>query len=112
MPLDVALIPPVNMSNTAEKHLQEILTNHETAQNIAQDNIREAQRKYTQQYDKCTKDPNYKPGDRVWLLSTRVKKVSSLNYVANMLDHITFASAPLTMCTSCANALTIHWSSQ
>jgi transposase InsO family protein len=74
MPLDVALIPPVNMSNTAEKHLQEILTNHETAQNIAQDNIREAQRKYTQQYDKCTKDPNYKPGDRVWLLSTRVKK--------------------------------------
>jgi hypothetical protein len=74
MPLDVALIPPSNMGRSAAAHLREILENHEIAQEIARENIKLAQEKFTKQYDKKTSDPKFKPGDRVWLYSTRTPK--------------------------------------
>jgi hypothetical protein len=57
MSLDVALIPPSNMGRSAAAHLREILENHEIAQEIARENIKLAQEKFTKQYDKKTSDP-------------------------------------------------------
>ncbi|VDI32374.1 Hypothetical predicted protein [Mytilus galloprovincialis] len=49
-----------------------ILQNLETSRKIAAKNIKQAQERYKQQYDKKSKEPEFQPAQRVWLYCTKV----------------------------------------
>ncbi|XP_053389331.1 uncharacterized protein LOC128552322 [Mercenaria mercenaria] len=72
LPIDTALTPKTTLSASFKTHLSQILHNLDIARKIAAENIKLAQDKYKEQYDKRSQEPKYKPADRVWLFCTKV----------------------------------------
>ena len=72
LPFDLEWIPKPNMPFTAQKHLEKVLDNLENARKVATENIKIAQTKYKKYYDRKVKEPNFSPGDKVWLYNTKV----------------------------------------
>ncbi|XP_053402723.1 uncharacterized protein LOC128558011 [Mercenaria mercenaria] len=70
--IDTALTPKTTLSASFKTHLSQILHNLDIARKIAAENIKLAQDKYKEQYDKRSQEPKYKPADRVWLFCTKV----------------------------------------
>ena len=72
LPIDTSLTPKSTLSANFKTHLSNVLQNLEIARKIAAENIKNAQEKYKEQYDKRTEEPKYSPADRVWLYCTKV----------------------------------------
>ena len=72
LPIDTSRTPKSTLSSNFKSHLSQVLQNLETARKIAAENIKKAQDKYKEQYNKRTKDPKHRPADRVWLYCTKV----------------------------------------
>ena len=72
LPIDTALIPKDHLSQDHKIFLARILQNLENTRNIAAKNIEQAQQKFKENYDKKTKDPEFRPAQRVWLYCTKV----------------------------------------
>lgn len=72
LPIDTSLVPKDHLTQDNKIFLARILQNLETTRTIAAKNIELAQQKYKQNYDKRTKDPEFRPGQRVWLYCTKV----------------------------------------
>ena len=72
LPIDTALIPKPTLAQDFRRHLSKVLQNLEISRKIAADNIRKAQEKYKEQYDKRSGMPTFQPADRVWLYCSKV----------------------------------------
>ncbi|CAG2190886.1 unnamed protein product [Mytilus edulis] len=72
LPIDTALIPKDRLAQDHKIFLSRILQNLETSRKIAAKNIKQAQERYKQQYDKKSKEPQFQPAQRVWLYCTKV----------------------------------------
>lgn len=99
LPLDTALLPPTNLHGTAEDYMRSIIEKQQMTREIVQENISKAQEKYKTHYDKKTKEPSYKVGQRVWLYSSRVQKGLKVKmiqkyvgpyYIVQIKNNITF----------------------
>jgi len=73
LPLDVTLIPPNNLSATANQCMQDILQGFQTTQTIVKENIVKAQGKYKHYYDRNAQPHKFVVGQRVWLYTPKVK---------------------------------------
>ena len=69
-PIDTTMTPS-STDATVQKHLQNIIRNHEITRDIVKENITKAQNKYKQQHDKNAKTPSFYVGQRVWLYEPR-----------------------------------------
>ncbi|XP_038062328.1 uncharacterized protein LOC119732797 [Patiria miniata] len=67
LPIDTALLPQTQPSATTNRTLERIMQNFDTTRKIAADNIKAAQVKYKEQFDKKSKTPSYQEGQKVWL---------------------------------------------
>ena len=65
LPCDTSLTPKSTLSANFKTHPSNVLQNLEIARKIAAENIKNAQEKYKEQYDKKTDEPRYRPADRV-----------------------------------------------
>ena len=65
LPIDTALIPKDRLAQDHKIFLSRILQNLETSRKIAAKNIKQAQERYKQQYDKKSKEPQFQPAQRV-----------------------------------------------
>ena len=74
LPLDVALLPPTNLSTSVEEHRKRIVTQIETAQALARSNIAKAQQLMKLQYDKKAADAPFEVGQRCWVYTPSSKK--------------------------------------
>ena len=72
LPIDTALIPKDHLAQDHRIFLSRILQNLERTRKIAAKNIAEAQQRYKEQYDKNSKEPDFRPAQRVWLYCTKV----------------------------------------
>ncbi|CAC5393320.1 Transposon Ty3-G Gag-Pol polyprotein,Transposon Ty3-I Gag-Pol polyprotein,Retrovirus-related Pol polyprotein from transposon 297,Retrovirus-related Pol polyprotein from transposon opus [Mytilus coruscus] len=72
LPIDTSLVPKDHLTQDNKIFLARILQNMETTRTIAAKNIELARQKYKQNYDKRTKDPGFRPTQRVWLYCTKV----------------------------------------
>ncbi|CAC5378936.1 Retrovirus-related Pol polyprotein from transposon 297 [Mytilus coruscus] len=72
LPIDTSLVPKDHLTQDNKIFLARILQNMETTRTIPAKNIELAQQKYKQNYDKRTKDPEFRPAQRVWLYCTKV----------------------------------------
>ena len=68
IPIDTALLPPNTLPQTARSHLEKILQSQQISRDIAKENIEKAQQKSKEYVDKKAKTPEYRVGDRVWLM--------------------------------------------
>ena len=102
LPIDTALHPHSNNSNlgkNAQESLDRILTSFEITKSIVRENTAQAKSKYKQQFDKRSKVPKFKIGQRVWLycqqtpvgLSPKLcKKWVGPYYICNAYDNFTY----------------------
>jgi len=72
LPLDVALLPPANLSKSIADHRARIVRNIEIAHEIARKNIQLAQQKMKEYHDRRATCPEYNVGDRVWIYTPAV----------------------------------------
>ena len=72
LPIDTVLQPKEHLPQNYKVYLSRILQNLEVCRKLAGDNIKAAQVKYKHQYDKKTKEPDFRPAQRVWLYCTKV----------------------------------------
>ena len=71
--LDTALTVSPNLPTSTQGHLNKILKSHETALEVAKENIANAQAKYKKQYDKSCTEPNFQLGQKVWLYCSKIQ---------------------------------------
>ena len=71
---DVALLPPTELSNSVEEHRRRIVSQIETAQSIARNNIALAKQNMKAQYDKRAADAPFEVGQRCWVYTPTPKK--------------------------------------
>ena len=72
LPMDTVLQPKEHLPQNYKVYLSRIFQNLEVCRKLAGDNIKVAQAKYKHQYDKKTKEPDFRPAQRVWLYCTKV----------------------------------------
>ena len=72
--LDVALLPPMELSNSVEEHRRRIVSQIETAQSIARNNIALAKQNMKAQYDKGAADAPFEVGQCCWVYTPTPKK--------------------------------------
>ena len=72
LPLDVALLPKKTLGKSAQHHLGELLHSLEVAREVASQNMEKAQKPYKSIYDRKVKEPNFAPGDKVWIFNPKV----------------------------------------
>ena len=72
LPIDTVLQPKEHLPQNYKVYLSRILQNLEVCRKLAGDNIKAAQDKYKHQYDKKTKEPDFRSAQRVWLYCTKV----------------------------------------
>lgn len=77
LPVDVALTPKPSMAHEPKYHLMRVLEQLKICREIAAENIRQHQQKYTQQHDKCAQEPDFMVGSTVWLYCSHVPKGKS-----------------------------------
>ena len=75
--LDTALAVSQSLPSSTQGHLSKILQSHETALQVAKENIANAQAKYKKQYDKSCHEPNFHLGQKVWLYCSKVQPGAS-----------------------------------
>ena len=75
--LDTALAVSQSLPYSTQGHLSKILQSHETALQVAKENIATAQAKYKKQYDKSCHEPNFHLGQKVWLYCSKVQPGAS-----------------------------------
>jgi transposase InsO family protein len=99
LPFDVAMIPNVPGPQNISAHLQKIIENHEISRIIATENILKSQQKYKLQYDKKSRTPPFKVGDRCWLYCAKTPKSLKAklvvrwigpNYITQVLSNHTY----------------------
>lgn len=73
LPIDTALIPEELIDQAPEQYIDEVIKRVKIIHDIAKSNIENAQDKHKQYYDKKTKIPTFKVGDRVFLKIEKVQ---------------------------------------
>ena len=71
---DVSLLPPTDLSTSVAEHRRRIVTQIETAQSLARDNIARAQELMKLQYDRTAADAPFEVGERCWVYTPKVKR--------------------------------------
>ena len=74
LPMDVQLLPPVDLSSSILEHRKRIVQNIEMAQRLARENIQRAQQRMKAQYDKSARDPVFDIGDKVWVFTPKPRR--------------------------------------
>lgn len=74
LPMDVAMIPPRDISPSIADHRARIVENNEIAQRIAKENIQRAQQRMKDYHDLHTVPVKYHLGHRVWVYTPRNRK--------------------------------------
>lgn len=79
LPVDQALQRDIftNKSKDAKTHIEKLLPKVELMREIAQKNVKEAQEKYSERYNRNTFPPTLKPGMLVWMKSPYTKPFHS-----------------------------------
>lgn len=77
LPVDVALQPKPTLAAEPKLHLARVLEQLKLSREVAAQNMKEKQHKYTQQHDKKAENPNFMVGSKVWLYCSRVPKGKS-----------------------------------
>lgn len=73
LPFDTALVPREGLNKDAKAHVSDLMAHLKIVKDIAKENIKKAQEKQKQQYDKKTKEaPSFRVGQSVLLHSTKV----------------------------------------
>jgi cell division septation protein DedD len=73
-PQDVSLIPKQNLGTNHKSHLSDLLQDLEVTRTIAAENTTRAKEIQAQQYNRAAKEPDFSPGQRVWLFCQKVEK--------------------------------------
>jgi hypothetical protein len=84
LPIDTALIPEEIIDQAPDKFIDEVINRVKTVHDVARSNVELTQNKNKEYYDKKTKLPNFKVGDRVFL---NIEKVE-IGKKKNGLDRI------------------------
>ena len=71
---DVSLLPPTDLSTSVAEHRRRIVTQVETAQSLARDNIARAQQLMKLQYDRTAADAPFEVGERCCVYTPKVKR--------------------------------------
>ncbi|KAK3084156.1 hypothetical protein FSP39_009188 [Pinctada imbricata] len=72
LPFDTSLIPKDGLSKDAKSHVTGLMSHLKIVKDIATQNIKKAQVKQKEQYDKKTTTPNFRIGQSVLMHTTRV----------------------------------------
>jgi hypothetical protein len=72
LPIDTSLCKE-EVPETAQSCFEEIIKNAEITKEIASENMKRQQEKYKKQHDEKVRPPNYKIGQKVWLLNNHKK---------------------------------------
>lgn len=114
LPPDVSLLPPTELSTSVEEHRKRIVSQIETAQAMARNNITRAQQAMKLQYDKKAADAPFVIGQRVWVFTPKPKKGRSKKLlhrwhgpfrVCRQYSPVNFQ---LRTCDNRLNATTVH----
>ena len=73
-PLDTSLIPGPNLPTSVESYVKNVADILAKAKEIAETNIKKAQTEYSEAYDKRSKEPIFKIGDKVLLFTPKVPR--------------------------------------
>jgi hypothetical protein len=73
LPIDTALIPEEIIDQAPDKFIDEVIKRVKTVHDVARSNVELTQSKNKEYYDKKTKLPNFKGGDRVFLKIEKVE---------------------------------------
>ena len=73
LPIDTALIPEEIIDQVPDKFIDEIIKRVKTKHDVARSNVQLTQNKNKEYYDKKTKLPNFKVGDKVFLKIGKVE---------------------------------------
>ena len=73
LPIDTALIPEEIIDKVPDKFIDEVIKRVKTKHDVARSNVQLTQNKNKEYYDKKTKLPNFKVGDKVFLKIGKVE---------------------------------------
>ncbi|CAG2200816.1 unnamed protein product [Mytilus edulis] len=74
IPFDISVLPKDNMSKSAKEHLHQLIDHLKIVKKVCKQNLEKSQEKSKQYYDKRSKEPNFRVGDRVLLQCMKVPK--------------------------------------
>ncbi|CAC5373752.1 unnamed protein product [Mytilus coruscus] len=74
IPFDISVLPKDNMSKSAKEHLHQLIDHLKIVQEVCKQNLHKSQEKSKQYYDKRSKEPDFRIGDRVLLQCMEVPK--------------------------------------
>lgn len=74
LPFDTSVIPKDGMNQDAKTHVENLIKHLKVVENIATDNIRNAQQRQKAQYDKTAVNKEFRVGEWVLLHNTKVRK--------------------------------------
>ena len=83
LPMDISLLPPVNLSSSIAEHIARILTTLEEARKLIASNTQLAQLKMKARYDLSAHPIPYTVGQRVWVYTTKRRKGLSTKLLHN-----------------------------
>ena len=73
MPIYTALIPEEIIDQAPDKFIDEVINRVKTVHDVARSIVELTQNKNKEYYDKKTKLPNFKVGDRIFLIIEKVE---------------------------------------
>ncbi|CAC5417671.1 unnamed protein product [Mytilus coruscus] len=74
IPFDISMLPKDNMSKSAKEHLHQLIDHLKIVKEVCKQNLQKSQEKSKQYYDKRSKEPDFRTGDRVLLQCMKVPK--------------------------------------